>query len=67
VDSLRQRWRALTLTLKAKLEAVECRIETFESAFLPYMVLPSGKTIGEEIIPRLPEITASGNLALPLL
>src|SRR5262245_50530671 len=34
----RQRWRALLLVIKAKLESVESNIETFEQAFLGQIV-----------------------------
>lgn len=44
----RQRWRALLLIIKAKLEAVESGIVTFESEFLAHTVLPSGRTVFEE-------------------
>jgi hypothetical protein len=49
----RQRWRALVLIVKAKLEAVASGVATFEQEFLPYMVLPGGKTVHEELAPRL--------------
>lgn len=54
----RQRWRALSLTVKAKLEAVECGITTLEQEFLAFVVLPGqDKTIGEWIIEKaLPQI-----------
>lgn len=43
----RERWRALFLTLKAKLVSVEAGVETFEEAFLPHLVLPGGTTVME--------------------
>jgi hypothetical protein len=50
----RQRWRALALVVKAKLEAVETGITTFEEEFLAHIVIPgSGKTIGEWIRPQV--------------
>lgn len=49
----RQRWRALNLVVKAKLEAVETGITTFEEEFLAHMVLPNGKTVSEELVPQL--------------
>ena len=61
-QACRQRWRALLLTIKAKLEAVECRITTFESEFLANFVLPSGLTIGETIIPQIGVIIDTGKL-----
>lgn len=47
-QALRQRWRALALVIKAKLEAVESEITTFEEEFLAHIVLPGGKTVYEE-------------------
>src|SRR5690349_11731454 len=38
----RRRWRALALSIKAKLEMVESGITTFEDEFLAHIVLPSG-------------------------
>ena len=41
----RQRWRALNLAIKAKLEAVESGIVTFDQEFLAHIVGPSGQTV----------------------
>src|SRR5262245_35113522 len=41
----RERWRALLLCIKAKLEAVMSNIETFEEAFLSHVVMPDGSTV----------------------
>lgn len=49
----RQRWRALALAIKAKLEAVESGITSFEEEFLAHIVLPDGKTYGEFAIPQI--------------
>lgn len=49
----RVRWRALLLCIKAKLESVESKIETFEEAFLSHVVLPDGQTVGEGLIPQI--------------
>lgn len=49
----RQRWRALALAIKAKLEAVECGIVTFDQEFLAHIVGPNGKTVGDQIIPMI--------------
>lgn len=52
--AVRQRWRALCLVIKAKLEAVEAGISTVENEFLAHIVLPdSGATVGERINPQL--------------
>lgn len=41
----RQKWRALGLCIKAKLESVTSGIETFEEAFLAHVVMPDGLTV----------------------
>lgn len=48
-QACRQRWRALNLVIKAKLEAVESGISTFDNEFLAQIMLPNGKTVGEQI------------------
>lgn len=52
----RQRWRALALVIKAKLEAVESEITTFEDEFMAHLLLPDGQTIGEWIAPQMQAI-----------
>ncbi len=52
-QACRQRWRALSLVIKAKLEAVETGITTFDDEFLAHIVLGNGQTIGQYIMPRL--------------
>lgn len=47
-QACRQRWRALALAIKAKLESVECGIATFEQEFYAFVILPSGRTVYEE-------------------
>lgn len=49
----RERWRALLLCIKAKLEAVESKIETFDEAFLSHIVMPDGMTAAQHAIPRI--------------
>lgn len=49
----RQRWRALALVIKAKLEAVQAGIVTFEEEFMSHILLPSGDTVGEWLVPQL--------------
>jgi hypothetical protein len=40
-------WRAMLLCIKAKLEAVESAIESFDEAFFAHVVMPDGRTIYE--------------------
>jgi hypothetical protein len=63
---VKQRWRALLLCIKAKLEAVASKIETFDEAFLSHVVLPNGDTIYERTAPQLAQI-AKGQDLPPLL
>ena len=44
-QACRQKWRALALVIKAKLEAVESGITTFEKEFYAHIVLPGGMSV----------------------
>lgn len=52
-QAVRQRWRALALMVKAKLEAVAAGIVSFEVEFLPHTVLPSGRTVADDVLPAV--------------
>lgn len=65
-QAVRQRWRALLLVIKAKLESVESGIESFEEAFQAQLVLPSGQTVGEWLAPQIEAAYRTGNMP-PLL
>lgn len=60
--AVRQRWRALALMVKAKLEAVESGIVTFEEEFMAHLVLPDGRTTGETLLPQVEEAYALGTM-----
>jgi hypothetical protein len=62
----RQKWRALLLCIKAKLESVASGIESFEEAFLAHVVLPNGQTVADHIAPRIAE-SYEGNKMLALM
>lgn len=62
----RSLWRALLLTIRAKLEAVEQGISTTEEEFLAFLVLPDGRTAGEWLRPQI-EISYAGGQMPPLL
>lgn len=68
-QACRQRWRALSLVIKAKLEAVECGISVFEDEFMANIVLPDGKTVGEYIKPEIEQAYINGTVPsiLPML
>lgn len=61
-QAVRQRWRALALAIKAKLEAVECGITDFESEFLAHIVLPDGSTVGQWAKPQIEQVYISGQM-----
>lgn len=61
-QDVRQRWRALTLIVKAKLEAIETGITTFEEEFLSYIVLPDNSTVGETLLPQLEDTYRTGEM-----
>lgn len=63
----RQRWRCLALMVKAKLEAVDSGAATFEQEFLAYTVLPSGRTVAQELMPKLEEYYLTGKVPQLLL
>lgn len=65
-QACRQRWRALSLAILAKLEAVESKITTFEEEFLAHLVLPNGKTVGQWAVPAVTTALSNGNMP-PLL
>lgn len=61
-QAVRQRWRALPLIVKARLEATETGITTFEEEFLSYIVLSDNLTVGEYMLPRIEEAYQSGEM-----
>lgn len=65
-QAVRQRWRALNLVIKAKLEAVESGITEFDEEFMAHIVLPDGQTFGAWARPQIESAYQSGNMP-PLL
>lgn len=61
-QATRQKWRALSLAVKAKLEAVDAGIATFEQEFLAHVVLPDGRTVGEYVTPQIEEAYLHGTM-----
>lgn len=57
-QAVRQRWRALALVIKAKLEAVEAGISTVENEFLANVALPDGRTVADWLGPQLAVVYA---------
>lgn len=65
-QACRQRWRALALVIKAKLEAVASGITTFEDEFLAHIIMPDGMTVGSHVKPTIAAWYAGGTMR-PLL
>jgi hypothetical protein len=59
-QAVKQRWRALALIVKAKLEAVEAGIVTFEDEFAMHMILPDGRRVSEHVAPAVESAYATG-------
>jgi hypothetical protein len=61
-QAVRQRWRAMLLIIKAKLEAVESGVVSFESEFLAQTVLPNNTTVADYVMPKIDEAYESGEI-----
>lgn len=64
-QACRSRWRAMHLSLKAKLVAIEEAITTVDDEFLSHMVTPDGSTVGQVLRPQLERSREGG--AIPRL
>ncbi|WBB94220.1 hypothetical protein [Verrucosispora sp. WMMC514] len=61
-QAVRQRWRALALVIKAKLEAVAADITTVEQEFGMFVIMPDGRTVGEHVTPAIAAAYESGQM-----
>jgi len=66
-QACRQKWRALALVIKAKLEAVDAGISTVEAEFMAATVLPEGQTVGEWMAPQIDEAYSLGHMPKTLM
>jgi hypothetical protein len=64
---VKQRWRALVLIIKAKLEAVESGVSSFDQEWLPYFVLPGGVTVYQKALPEIEAAYKTGKVQQGLL
>lgn len=62
----RERWRALFLSIKAKLVSVDTGIESFEEAFLAHVILADGQRVADAVRPQIEQQYKSGRIG-PLL
>lgn len=56
----KQRWRALALIVKAKLVAVADGVTTFETEFMPHIVMPDDRTVAEHAAPAIEQALLTG-------
>lgn len=61
-QSQKSGWRALLLVIKAKLEAVDSGIQTFDQEFLSNIVMPDNKTVGDHVIPGMKTAYITGKM-----
>jgi len=65
-QACRARWRAMVLLVKAKLEAIEIGLSTFEREFLPDIFLADGRTVHEALVEDLERHYLDGSTPLRL-
>ena len=65
-QACRQKWRALSLVIKAKLEAVEAGIAVFEDEFMANIVLPNGGTVSQFMLPQIEAAYETGEMPMML-
>ena len=61
-QAVRQRWRAVLLIIKAKLEAVASHITTLEQEFYAHILLPDGRTVSEATAPAIATAYRTGTM-----
>lgn len=61
-QAIRARWRGLLLIVKAKLEAIDAGISTFEREFLADVMLPDGRSVHEWLEPELVRVYGNGSM-----
>lgn len=66
-QAVRVKWRALVLVLKAKLESVVSKISTFEEEFMPFIVLPDDRTVGQYMTPAIAQAYKTGKMPVALI
>ncbi len=56
----REAWRALHISIKAKLAAVDAGVVAFESEFLAHVVMTDGKTVGDIAVRQIATMLETG-------
>lgn len=58
----RERWRALVLIVKGQVEMILGEVVPAEEILLPWLVLPGGDTVAEDLEPKITELYRTGNM-----
>lgn len=66
-QACRQKWRALALVIKAKLEAVDAEISIIEQEFLANIVMPDQRTVSEHVMPLITDAYQRGIMPVSML
>lgn len=62
LQACREHWRTLAIAVKAKLAMIEKGLSSFEREFLADILLPSGETVGERVVPAIDDALATGEV-----
>ncbi|BDZ52718.1 hypothetical protein GCM10025867_49590 (plasmid) [Frondihabitans sucicola] len=65
-QAVRQRWRALFITIKSKFVSIDSHVASWEQEFGHAIVLPDGRTVMEATLPAIERAYATGTVP-PLL
>jgi hypothetical protein len=63
----RRLWRCVLAAIKGKLISVNENITTFEEEFLSALILPTGETVGEKLLPEIEQHRLEGHMPEKLL
>jgi hypothetical protein len=61
-QAIKEKWRALLLVVKAKLESVESGIESFDEAFMPHLLLPDQSKVADWMGPQIAAAYETGEM-----
>lgn len=62
----RQRWRALLLIIKAKLEYIECELSTVDKEFMADVILPNGQRVADVVLDKIADAYLTGKMPMLL-
>lgn len=63
-QAMRERWRAVVLLVKAKLELVRIGISTVEKEFMADLILPNGETVNVALAKQLHAALSGGSMPM---